>query len=89
MQKDPHISELTGSDHRCRTQFKGAQTSVFAGIGQDGLSYYCYDYYTCRNILETKNSDENSESRLLNFLIKDKLYEMKSQKKYHLPYCSW
>ena len=34
--------ELTGSNHRCRAQFKCAQTVVgqrFAGNGPNGLSY--------------------------------------------------
>ena len=37
------MSELTGSNHRCRAQFKCAQTVVgdrFAGNGPNGLSYY-------------------------------------------------
>ena len=39
------MSELTGSNHRCRAQFKCVQTVVgwrFAGIGPKGLSYYYY-----------------------------------------------
>ena len=39
------MSELTGSNHRCRAQFKCAQTVIgqrSAGKGPNGLSY---DYY--------------------------------------------
>ena len=39
------MSELTGSNHRCRAQFKCAQTVIgqrSAGNGPNGLSY---DYY--------------------------------------------
>ena len=39
------MSELTASNHRCRAQFKCAQTVIgqrFAGNGPNGLS----DYYT-------------------------------------------
>ena len=48
------MSELTGSNHRYRAQFKCVQTVVgqrFAGNGPNGLSYYyyCY-YYTMSNI---------------------------------------
>ena len=42
------MSELTGSNHRCRAQFKCVQTVVgqhFAGNGPNGLSYYYYYYY--------------------------------------------
>ena len=42
------MSELTGSNQRCRVQFKCVQTVVgqsFAGNGPNGLSYYYYDYY--------------------------------------------
>ena len=42
-QKIPQMSELTGSNHRCRAKFKCAQTVVdqrFAGNGPNGLSYY-------------------------------------------------
>ena len=42
------MSESTGSNHRCRAQFKCAQTVVgqrFAGNGPNGLSYYYYYYY--------------------------------------------
>ena len=47
------MSELTGSNHRCRALFKCAQTVVgqrSAGNGPNGLSYdyyyyYCYYYY--------------------------------------------
>ena len=42
------MSELTGSNHRCRAQFKCVQTVVgqrFAGNGPIGLSYYYYYYY--------------------------------------------
>ena len=42
------MSELTGSNQRCRAQFKCVQTVVgqrFAGNGPNGLSYYYYDYY--------------------------------------------
>ena len=44
-QKIPQMSELTGSNHRCRAQFKCAQTVLgqrSAGNGPNGLSY---DYY--------------------------------------------
>ena len=44
------MSELTGSNQRCRAQFKYAQTVVgqrFAGNGPNGLSYYYYCYYYC------------------------------------------
>ena len=44
----PQMSELTGSNHRCRAQFKCAQTVLgqhFAGNGPIGLSYYYYNYY--------------------------------------------
>ena len=47
-QKIPQISELTGSNHRCRAQFKRVQTVVgqrFAGNGPNGLSCYYYFYY--------------------------------------------
>ena len=47
-EKIPQMSELTGSNHRCRAQFKSVQTVVgqrFAGNGPNGLSYYYYDYY--------------------------------------------
>ena len=44
------MPELTGSNHRCRAQFKCAQTVIgqrSAGNGPDGLSYdYYYYYYT-------------------------------------------
>ena len=42
------MSELTGSNHRCRAQFKCVQTVVgqrFAGNGPNGLSYYYYYYF--------------------------------------------
>ena len=42
------MSELTGSNHRCRAQFKCLQTVVgqrFAGNGPNGLSYNYYYYY--------------------------------------------
>ena len=42
------MSELTGSYHRCRAQFKCGQTVVgqgFAGNGPKGLSYNYYHYY--------------------------------------------
>ena len=43
------MSKFTGSNHRCRAQFKCAQTVVgqrFAGNGPNDLSYYYYyDYY--------------------------------------------
>ena len=45
-QKIPQMSELTGSNHRCRARFKCAQTVVgqrFAGNGHNGLSYYYYN----------------------------------------------
>ena len=48
--KIPQLSELTGSNHRCRAQFKYVQTVVgqrFAGNGPNGLSYYYYYYYYC------------------------------------------
>ena len=48
MQKVPQISELTGSNHRCRAQFKCAQTVMgqrSAGNGPNGLSYDYYYYY--------------------------------------------
>ena len=44
-QKISQMSELNGSNHRCRAQFKCAQTVVgqrFAGNGHTGLSYYYY-----------------------------------------------
>ena len=44
----PQMSELTGSNHRCRAQFKCVHTVVgqrFAGNGPNGLSYYYYYYY--------------------------------------------
>ena len=47
-QKIPQISELTGSNHRCRAQFKCVQTVIgqrFAGNGPNGLSNYYYYYY--------------------------------------------
>ena len=47
-QKIPQMSELTGSNHRCRAQFKCAQTVVgqrSAGNGPNGQSYDCYYYY--------------------------------------------
>ena len=46
-QKIPKMSELTGSNHRCRAQFKRVQTVVgqrFAGNGPNCLSYYYYYY---------------------------------------------
>ena len=48
---DTQMSELTGSNHWCRAQFKCVQTVVgqcFAGNGPNGLSYYycsCNYYY--------------------------------------------
>ena len=42
------MSELTGSNHLCRAQFKCVQTVIgqrFAGNGPNGLSYYYYYYY--------------------------------------------
>ena len=42
-QKITQTSQFTGSNHRCRAQFKGAQTDVdqrFAGNGPNGLSYH-------------------------------------------------
>ena len=42
------MSELPGSNHQCRAQFKCAQTVVgqrFDGNGPNGLSYYYYHYY--------------------------------------------
>ena len=42
------MSELTGSNHRCRAQFKCAQTVVgqrSAGNEYNGLSYDYYYYY--------------------------------------------
>ena len=42
------MSELTGNNHRCRAQFKCAQTVLgqcFAGNGPIGLYYYYYYYY--------------------------------------------
>ena len=61
--ENPQMSELTCSNHRCRAQFKSAQTVVgqsFAGNGLNGLSYYCdyyYNYYyiKCCNIKYNKN----------------------------------
>ena len=47
-QKIPQMSELTGSNQRCRAQFKCLQIVVgqrFAGNGPNGLSYYYYYYY--------------------------------------------
>ena len=47
-QKIPQMSELIGSNHRCRAQFKCAQTVIgqcSAGNGPNGLSYYYYYYY--------------------------------------------
>ena len=46
--ENPQMSELTGSNHRCRAQFKCVQTVVgqrFAGNGPNGLSYYYYKKY--------------------------------------------
>ena len=48
MQKIPQMSELTGSNHRCRAQIKCAQTVIgqrFAVNGPNGLSYDYYYYY--------------------------------------------
>ena len=42
------MSELTGSNHRCRAQFKCAQTILgqrFDRNGLNGLSHYYYYYY--------------------------------------------
>ena len=50
-QKIPQMSELTGSNQRCRAQLKFDQTVVgqrFAGNGPNGLSYY-YNYLTNAN----------------------------------------
>ena len=48
LKKIHQMSELTGSNHRCRAQlFKGAHTVVgqrFGGAGPDGLSYYYYNH---------------------------------------------
>ena len=44
----PQMSELTGSNHRCRAQFKCAETVIgqrSAGNGPNGLSYDYYYYY--------------------------------------------
>ena len=49
------MSELTGSNHRCRAQFKRAQTVIgqrSAGNGPNGLSY---DYYYYLRIGNSKN----------------------------------
>ena len=47
--ENSQMSELTGSNHRCRAQFKCTQTVVgqsFAGNGPNGMSYYYYYYYS-------------------------------------------
>ena len=71
-QKISHMSELTGSNHRCRVLFMCAQTVVgqcFSGNGPNGLSYYyyyCYhvycesrlNWYNCRNLFFKVQSDD-------------------------------
>ena len=65
-QKIPQMSELTGSNHRCRVQFKCVPTVVgqrFAGNGPNGLSYYYY--YYCYYILTPINYWRNCTEGLL------------------------
>ena len=71
-QKILQISELTGSNHRCRAQFKCAQTVVgqrFARNGPNDLSYYYYYYYYYTTTTTTTSYNMVALSHITWFVI--------------------